>query len=440
MTDAQTRWTQVRAQFDALPFPHAPLDQRPADNPSYLALHSTVGPYYLRDRQIVDTSDQRILDAGCGSGIKLMALAAANPGAHLVGIDLSQKSVDLARQRLEYHGISNPVEFHCLSIEDLPKLGYCFDYINCDEVLYSLSNPADGLAAMGAVLKPKGIIRGNLHSAFQRADYYRMQAFLDRLGFRMDRDIQEEVSSLRQIVASLHDWVITKQQTWKPHYHTQDESILMNYLLRGDTGFTMMDLKHLLETANLSLINMVNWREWNLENLFKSIEELPIAIALQIAEMSYLEQLHLYELLHPTHRLLDFYCGHSGVERSHPTPEDWTDGQWQTAIVHLHPQLQTPAFQAGLRCAAETLSPIHIEQFLKINGIQSYVVDSAWASCLYPLVESPQVVESLVRRWLAVRPLDSVTLQPTSPVQAFAKVRQFLTLLEREGYLMIELA
>ena len=45
-----------------------------------------------------DLTGHRILDAGCGTGA--LAVAAAQRGAHVTAIDLSQNLVDLARERI----------------------------------------------------------------------------------------------------------------------------------------------------------------------------------------------------------------------------------------------------------------------------------------------------------------------------------------------------
>ena len=151
MTQDADQQAKNRPQFDHLPYPNVPLEQKPGNHPAYLAPHSCVIPYYLRDRRVIDPAGKWILDAGCGSGFKAMALAAANPGAHIVGIDISPKSIELAQQRVEYHGIRNPIEFYCLPVEALPSLPYTFDYINCDETLYLLPDPLAGLTTLRTV-------------------------------------------------------------------------------------------------------------------------------------------------------------------------------------------------------------------------------------------------------------------------------------------------
>ncbi|MEM6713854.1 MAG: class I SAM-dependent methyltransferase [Cyanobacteria bacterium P01_D01_bin.6] len=440
MTQELDKWDKVRRQFDALPYPNVPLDQKPGNHPAYLAEHSCVIPYYLRDRRVIDPSNKQILDAGCGSGFKAMALAAANPGARIVGVDISSTSVELARQRVEYHAVPNPIEFHHLSLEALPTLGQTFDYINCDETLYLLPDPLAGLKAMTAVLKPDGIIRVNLHSRLQRENTYRMQEVFKEFGCLQDTPIDEEIDLVRQTMESLQDWVFSKQQIWNQHpdLKTDPEKLTANFLLRGDKGFTMEDFSSLLHQADLELVNMVNWWEWDLQKLFKSVEDLPIAIALGLADMSFAEQLHMFELLHPTHRLLDLYCGHPGMGSNRPPLEEWTIAQWQRAKVYLHPQLCTHQFADILQTGTRRLGTISLYEHFPIGNYRINL-DNSLAGCLYPLIDSPLMMSELCDRWQQIHPVDPITLEPIDSAQVFQTLQDTLLELETAGYALIEL-
>src|SRR5919199_6866729 len=98
---------KIRQQFDFGSYPRIEVDRSPKNDTSALYFHNLVTPYYLRDQKFISTEGKVILDAGCGTGYKSLVLAEANPGAQIVGIDLSEESVKLARQRLEYHGFGN---------------------------------------------------------------------------------------------------------------------------------------------------------------------------------------------------------------------------------------------------------------------------------------------------------------------------------------------
>ncbi|UFP95858.1 class I SAM-dependent methyltransferase [Gloeobacter morelensis] len=107
---------RVRAQYDTAPYPRIPLHHSHSEDTAMLYLHNLITPYYLRNQRVIASAGKRILDAGCGSGFTSLALAQANPGARIVGIDLSERSLAVARERLAFHGFKS-AEFHALPIE-----------------------------------------------------------------------------------------------------------------------------------------------------------------------------------------------------------------------------------------------------------------------------------------------------------------------------------
>ena len=206
---------KIRQQFDAVTYPRTPVEKSPQNDYELLFLHNLITPYYLRNQKVIETKGKVILDAGCGSGYKALVLAMANPGAQIVGIDISEKSVELARQRLQYHGFDN-AEFHVLPIEELPSLGLEFDYINNDEVLYLFPDIVVGLQAMKSVLKPDGIIRTNLHSSLQRHAIFRVQEMFQMMGLMNENPGEMEMEVARETFDALKDSIILKRQIWNP--------------------------------------------------------------------------------------------------------------------------------------------------------------------------------------------------------------------------------
>ncbi|MFE1744238.1 class I SAM-dependent methyltransferase [Coleofasciculus sp. H7-2] len=427
---------KIRQQFDTSPYPRNPLDESPKDNASVLHIHNLATSYYKRNQRFIETKGKIILDAGCGSGYKSLILAEANPGAKIVGIDLSEESVKLSRQRLQHHGFEN-AEFYTLLIEDLPTLGIEFDYINNDEVLYLLPDPVAGLQAMKAVLKPDGIIRTNLHSSLQRSIFFRSQEVFQMMGF-MDENPQDmEIGFVRETMGALKDQVLLKSQTWHPKYETEDELILANHLLLGDKGSTIPEMFSALKATDLEFISMVQWRQWDLMSLFKNPDDLPAFLALALPETSVEEQLHLFELLHPVHRLLDLWCGHLNQAKPFVPISEWRTADWQEARVYLHPQLRTPKFREDLVACISELRMFEISRHLPIH--EGFVnIDSSSAVCLLPLLDESQSMMSLVERWKQVRPVHPVTLEPTDEGEAFEIVQQLLTRLESLGYVLLE--
>jgi 2-polyprenyl-3-methyl-5-hydroxy-6-metoxy-1,4-benzoquinol methylase len=428
---------KIRQQFDSAPYPRIPLEKSPKENYDILYIHNLVTSYYLRNKKVINTENKVILDAGCGSGYKSLVLAEANPGAKIIGVDLSEKSVELARQRLEHYGFNN-CEFHALSIEELPQLGIEFDYINADEVLYLLPDAVTGLNAMKAVLKPEGIIRSNLHSSYQRASYFRAQSLFKFMGLMDESPREMEMEIVRETMDALKDAVLIKRQTWSKRMAESEEAMLANVLLMGDKGSTIPDLFAALRAANLEFISMVNWRYWDLTGLFNEPDDLPAFLAMSLPELSVEQQLHLFELLNPVHRLLDFWCGHPEAEKPQIDTSDWTDNDWEKTTVHLHPQLRTDKAKEDLIECIKTRRPFEVSKYVKVPTLIALHQESYIVACLLPLWDGPQPFMKLVERSHQIRPIDPITLEPIDKQTIFEQVKELLSDLEPFLYVLLE--
>jgi ubiquinone/menaquinone biosynthesis C-methylase UbiE len=427
---------KIRQQFDNAPYPKVPLDHSPKTDYQSLYIHNLVTAYYLRNQKVIETEGKVILDAGCGTGYKSLILAEANPGAKIVGIDISEESVDLAQKRLQHHGFEN-AEFHVMGIEELPSLNLKFDYINNDEVLYILPDIAVGLQAMKSVLKPEGIIRTNLHSSLQRTNYYRAQKIFKIMGLMNENPKEMEIQLTRDIMTALKDDVRLKIMTWDANMAEKEESVLMNYLFQGDTGYTIPEMFEALRVADLEFVSMVSWRHWELTDLFKDPSNLPAFLEMSLPEISVEEMLHLFELLQPIHRLIDFWCCHPGGEQFLPISE-WTIADWQTARVYLHPQLRTTQVREDLINCINSYRPFDISKYVPLPSRAPILMESVNASCLLPLWEGACSVTDLADRWLKLRPIHPATLAPVSRETAFEEVKELLKMLEAFIYVLLE--
>ncbi len=428
---------KIRQQFDTAPYPHVPLKTPPTTDADFLFIHNLVTPYYLRYQRVVSSEGMTILDAGCGSGYKALILASANPGATIVGVDLSAESVEVAKQRLHYHGFTSS-KFYQITLEMLPSLGMEFDYINCDEVLTILPDLTAGLQALKAVLKPQGIIRGNLHSARQRKHYFAAQKLFSLMNL-MDGNPEElEMTIARETMAALRDDVQLKQTTWNVERAQTTQFMLMNYLYQGDKGFTIPDLFAALRASDLELVSMVNWRRWELLELFSDPNDLPAFWAMSLPNLSAEEQLTLFELFQPVNRLLDFWCGHP-IPDTAPLPVmSWSPADWQGAVVHLHPQIRTDQVRTELQTCITKRTSFCLSNYLAHPVMKDVSLESSMAALLLPLWEGAQPIASLVAHWQRIKPVDPVTLEPIDPDVAFAQVTQFLARLETTLYVLIE--
>jgi SAM-dependent methyltransferase len=435
----------IRDQFNFGPYPHHPIEKTPVEDFNELYMHSMATPYYLRHQSLFNSENALILDAGCGTGFKALTLAYANPGARIVGIDISEKSVELARQRFAYHDYKN-AEFHVLGIEDIGQLGMQFDYINCDEVLYLFPDPSAALTSFQRALKPHGFIRSNLHSLLQRSSFFRAQAMFQLLGL-MDGNPEEfEIKMAVDILDAVKNDVDLKMRIPRISRRGEEnvdkikEEVLMNLLFQGDQGFTIPELFQFLRDSCLELVSMVNWRNWEVLDLFKSQDDMPALLALSLPEASPEDRLRLYELLHPQHRLLDFWCGHPiEVEGTLP-PTTWTDADWQNATITLHPILCHPKLRGDWEKAAKADKPCLLNRYFDytMSSERDWLIESTLASTLLPLIDGPQTLDALIDRYLKIRPVDPVTLQPIERKIVSERITQLLIHLEVATYVLVE--
>jgi ubiquinone/menaquinone biosynthesis C-methylase UbiE len=430
---------KIRQQYDTCPYPKISLEQSPKDNHNQLFIHNLVTSYYLRYQKVINTKGKLILDAGCGSGYTTLTLAEANPGAKIVAIDISEESIRIARQRLESHGFDN-IEFRVMSIYDLPSLGMEFDYINNDELLYMLPDQVAALKAMKSVLKPEGIIRTNLHSSLQRFRYFRVQELFRMMGLLDGNPEDFEIDIALDTMKALKNITDLKANIWNNSYEGEagKQRVLMNYLFQGDKGYTIPEMFTFLREAELDFISMVNWRHWDITDLFQEPDNLPAAWGMSLPDISVEERLHMFELIHPVHRLLDFWCCQT-LDRALSVPiEDWADSDWERATVHLHPQIATNSIREALLKSVAEHQYLEISQDVKLPASAPVEIDSTAASCLLPLWDGPQSVKSLVQRWQKIRPFNVVTLEPISEKDAFTEIKKLLSKLEVFLYVLLD--
>jgi 2-polyprenyl-6-hydroxyphenyl methylase/3-demethylubiquinone-9 3-methyltransferase len=114
----------------------------------------TINP--LRTNFIMErltVSDPRILDVGCGGGILSEALAKA--GAQVTGLDLSEASIQVAKQHAQQQGLE--VDYRYESVQDVAhQQAGTFDAVTCMEMLEHVPEPGKIVAACAQALKPGG--------------------------------------------------------------------------------------------------------------------------------------------------------------------------------------------------------------------------------------------------------------------------------------------
>lgn len=97
--------------------------------------------------------DKKVLDVGCGGGILSEGMALR--GAHVDGIDLAEKSLNVARLHLYESQLD--ITYECISAEDKARaVPESYDVVTCLELLEHVPDPDSIVRACATLCKPDG--------------------------------------------------------------------------------------------------------------------------------------------------------------------------------------------------------------------------------------------------------------------------------------------
>lgn len=117
--------------------------------------------------------EPRILDAGCGTGEAASRMADLFPRAQILGVDVVDQSLDIARER--YRKLAPRLKFEHQSIYELGARDDTFDLTVCRHVIHSIPHANEVVAELIRITRPGGYLHliaedyGMLH--FQQAKF-----------------------------------------------------------------------------------------------------------------------------------------------------------------------------------------------------------------------------------------------------------------------------
>lgn len=147
MDDTTRKVSNMYAKF---PYPSPqPRSRKLKELANLLAIFSRETGYDLKGKTV--------LDAGTGTGHRLIEAASIFRETHFVAADVSEAPLAIARQATANEGLQN-IEFQLLNLmEDGKRLG-TFDMILCMGVIHHLADPARGLRNLIHNLADDGIV------------------------------------------------------------------------------------------------------------------------------------------------------------------------------------------------------------------------------------------------------------------------------------------
>jgi 2-polyprenyl-3-methyl-5-hydroxy-6-metoxy-1,4-benzoquinol methylase len=336
VSDPQAVNSEVAKLYNTYPFPPDPLsDDLP---PGYNWRWSWTAAYNFCTGRKPDRQDIRILDAGCGTGSGTDYLIHLNPEAEIIAIDLSEKALEVAKERIQRSKVlenrTKSVEFHQLKIEDAIELSGEFDLINSVGVLHHLPDPIKGIQSLAAKLAPGGLLHIFVYAELGRWEISLMQKAIALLQGEKKGDYRDGVKVGRQIFASLpENNRILKQEKerWSLENH-RDESFADMYVHPQEIDYNVETLFELIDASGLEFVGFSNPQFWQLDRLIGKAPEL-IDRAKKLGDR---QRYRLIELLDPSFTHFEFF-----LARPPLTKTDWSNDETiLNAIPERHPYME----------------------------------------------------------------------------------------------------
>jgi SAM-dependent methyltransferase len=231
MTDKE-RWEKAEIERSEHEASHTPAVGLVADERNvarYLNPPSdTAYPLEYAYALLGDVRGSLVLDFGCGSGENSLLLA--RRGARVIGVDISEALLKLARQRMSVNGLDGVADFVAGSAHDLPARADSVDVVLGIAILHHLDLAATE-REVHRVLKPGGVaifqepvrdsklVRGVRKlipyrapdvSPFERPlTSSELRAFAGRFSIRAWRAFSLPFVNLVQVVKPLKRYVVT---------------------------------------------------------------------------------------------------------------------------------------------------------------------------------------------------------------------------------------
>ena len=327
--------TAVQRLYDTYPFPPDPLLDEPPPGYNWRWCWRTA--YHFCTGRTPPKEQIRILDAGCGTGSSTEYLIGLNPQAAVMGMDLSEGAIRVAKERTQRSGISTPgtptPEFRCLSLYDVGQLPGQFDLINCVGVLHHLPDPVRGLQTLALKLAPGGLMHIFVYAELGRWEIRLMQRAIALMQGKNRNNYQEGVKIGRQIFEALpqdNRLVQYEAQRWALE-NQRDECFADMYVHPQEIDYNIETLFELIDASGLEFVGFSNRGYWEIERLLGQSPELME----RVQGLSDRERYRLIELLDPQITHYEFFLGRPPLPRSH-----WSkDETLLAAIPELSPCL-----------------------------------------------------------------------------------------------------
>lgn len=107
-------------------------------------------------KAVAKSQPKTILDLATGTADLAIALAKCNPHAHIIGMDISEKMLEIGKEKVSKKGLANQIELRLGDAATLPFESNTFDAVTVAFGVRNFENLEHGLSEIQRVLKPNG--------------------------------------------------------------------------------------------------------------------------------------------------------------------------------------------------------------------------------------------------------------------------------------------
>jgi SAM-dependent methyltransferase len=259
----------VAAQYEGYPYP----ERNPDDERKRLVLGSPSDlaeiRHYLCAGRLPATGREpfRALIAGGGTGdaaiMQAQQCTTAGLHAEITYLDLSATARSIAEARARVRGLTN-IRFESGSLLDAARIAPGpFDYIDCCGVLHHLEDPAAGLAALTAVLKPAGGMGLMVYGEYGRRGVYETQEVLRALA-STDLPDRERIARTKRLLQHLPKTNWLRRNPFIQDHREGGDAGLYDLLLHSrDRAFRVRELADLLAGAGMAISAFIQPAAYN---------------------------------------------------------------------------------------------------------------------------------------------------------------------------------
>ena len=191
--------------------------------------------------------NKNFLDAGSGSGHRIINVATFFKKCNFFGIDISDTSLKIANELKNQKKIENINFVKHNIMNGIDNLGK-FDIVLCMGVLHHLSNPERGLQFLTKTLENDGIIFLYLYGKLGGHKRMLNKELVSILMNKEKSDYELGIKLVRELGLNKFEY------GWNLNFKTkkEEDALIVDYLLHtNETLYDSNDINNLLKTSNL---------------------------------------------------------------------------------------------------------------------------------------------------------------------------------------------